>query len=356
MHSKEALNNNQKDKQQIIIQPIDQVKEIKHNKYESPSGDSAARTCDSEIFAVANEIHNKSKYELVLFLFSFVDVEPDTEFNGLLAGYFKGAAIALIESKPKAMIKFFEEHSLVLENLFIHATDPSIAAVFCKALSLDDSTAEYFPQLQKSMLNKLLNRFEDSSLSSYCIQQLSQVFCELVEEWAELVKICSSKELLVIIFELTSNKEKKVSMAGITILTKLLSKEGFVSFFEKQFKTSTPNDITPFIKEQLTSFKNTLLEDYNSINNQTKTKPFGSHRLKIIEYICYLIKLTLFSAFDIMNQLKYPNLLYNLFARFPFNSLLHCKLYNIFEAIFRSNRRSLVRIVFFVFQVVSAQL
>jgi hypothetical protein len=354
LHSKEMSNDSHKNEPQITIQPMNQLKEIEPNSYESPNDGSAARTCDSETFAMIDEIHNESKYELVLFLFSFVDVEPDTEFNELLAGYFKGAAIALIESKPKEMVKFFEEHPLILENLFVNATNTSIAAVFCKALSLGDSTTEYFSHMRKCILHKLLNRLEDSSLVSYSIQQLSLVFCELVEEWVELANFCSSKEILTRIFELTLNKEKKVSMAGITILTKLLSKENFASFFEKQFKTSTCNDITSLIKKQLTTFKDALLEDYSSMNNQTRTQPFGSYRLKIIEYIYYLIKLTLFLAFDTMHQLKYPSLLYNLFARFPFNSLLHCQLYKIFETIFKSNRRSLVRIVLFIFQLVSA--
>eukprot|EP00826_Nyctotherus_ovalis_P049285 TRINITY_DN5939_c0_g2_i1.p1 TRINITY_DN5939_c0_g2~~TRINITY_DN5939_c0_g2_i1.p1 ORF type:complete len:362 (+),score=43.52 TRINITY_DN5939_c0_g2_i1:82-1167(+) len=318
---------------------------------ESPNVRAEFRTCDSDTFAAVGEIHNEGKYEIVLLLFSFVDVEPDAKLNELLAGYFKTAAVTLMEGKGKEMVKFFEDNPQVLDNLFMHSINDSIAAVFCKAMSLEDNTAEYFGQLRKNMLTKLLDRLENPSLNCHSVQRLSKTFCEVAEEWKDLAATCCTEETLAKLLELALNKARPISMAGITILVQLLSKESFSTFFEKRLRGSMfgkgpKNEKTSVsIREQLAMFREVLLEDYEPVNNQARARPFGEYRLKIVEYIYYLIKLTLFSAIDGMYQLQYPKLLLNLFPRFPFNSLLHSQLYKIFKTILDSNCKSLVRIV-----------
>lgn len=318
---------------------------------ESPNIRAEFRTCDSDTFAAVGGIHNESKYEVVLLLFSFVDVEPDAELNELLAGYFKTAAVTLIEGKGKEMVKFFEDNPQVLDNLFAHSTNDSIAAVFCKAMSLEDSTAEYFGQLRKNTLAKLLDRLESPSLDCHSIRQLSKTFCEVAEEWKDLAATCCTEETLAKLLELALSKARPISMAGVTILVQLLSKESFSTFFEKRLRGSmfrkgaNSEKMCMSIREQLATFKEVLLEDFEPAENQARVKPFGEYRLKIVEYVYWLVKLTLFSAIDGMYQLQYPKLLLSLFPRFPFNSLLHSQLYKIFKTILDSNCKSLVRIV-----------
>eukprot|EP01022_Parablepharisma_sp_SALTPOND_P029064 TRINITY_DN72462_c3_g1_i1.p1 TRINITY_DN72462_c3_g1~~TRINITY_DN72462_c3_g1_i1.p1 ORF type:complete len:795 (-),score=80.38 TRINITY_DN72462_c3_g1_i1:672-3056(-) len=308
---------------------------------------------------------NAGKYELVSLLFSFIDVDPGTELNELLAGYFKRAALTLIGGKPKEMAEYFENNASAIQNLFVHATNRSVSEVLCKALSIDETYITNpirFTQMRNEILHGILTRLEDSGTETYSLDQLAQTFCDLADQSREVPALCCSLDVLRKLFALSLNKHYGIAASAIKILTKLLSmeKSAVVAHLKEQLSTLTVEREAPeheplsegeellkLIGNQLLAFKEILLEDQDTVENQFRVqiRPFGTHRLKIIEYFHALIKLTIFPIIDQIYRLQYPKLLYELFIRFPFNSVLHSLVYSIYKSVFELDCKSLLHVV-----------
>jgi len=332
------------------------------------NGDSAENTANN-----SSEDSSNSKYDLVNLLFSFVDVEPGTELNELLAGYFKRAALALISGRPKEMADYFENNSHVIQNLFVHCTNKSVSEVLCKALSIDDSNVSNpirFTQIRNDILHGILARLEDKTADSYTLDQLAQTFCDLSDQSKEISALSCCIEVLRKIFTLSLEKNSDISAAALKILIKLLTPEKTAAVAvhlkdllencavlikkdnpENKIESPPENiseneELLKLINTQLSTYKDILLADKDAIENQfcTSVKPFGTHRLKIVEYLHVLIKLTIFPVIDQMYQLQIPKILYDLFVRFPFNSVLHSIVYELFKSVFESDSKSLLHV------------
>ena len=231
----------------------------------------------------SEESEAAKKYELVHHLFSFIDVPITTELNEVLAGYFKRAAIALITGKPKEMAEFFETNEAVLHNLFVHAHNKSVSEVLCKVLSIEETyitNPMRFNQTRGNILYGALMRIEGEMgekimiPDSYTLDQLSQVFCDLIEQCKEVPSLCCSDDLLKKIFVITLDKNAGISAAGLKILIKLLEldKSPVKSYLYKllsdiyleeepeEEKLANSEVLLKLIVAQLIFFKQVLLE------------------------------------------------------------------------------------------------
>lgn len=305
--------------------------------------------------------NNYGCYELVYMLFAFVDVESDVELNELLAGYFKGAALALLNGKPKEMAGFLESNFHIVDNLVLHSSNKSIAEVLCKVISMDDeyfANPTQFNEVRRSVLNKILSLIEDPSKNIYSVRQFTQTFCDLNDQSKDVSLFCCSMEFLRRIVGISLNDNSVVASASVTILTRLLSKDKSQSrlFIQEQLSNSPASTdsqaegILKLIQDLLINFKAELIKIEGTQINQLgiEVQLFGSYRLKIVECIHALISLNAFPIIDLMYRLQYPKLLCDLFVLFPFNSVLHSLVYSIFKSIFNSENKSLLHIVLFV--------
>ena len=163
---------------------INEISE-KYNSVEIEHNDK----CEKEIDASDNVLYEHNEFDLVLLLFAFVD--SDQELNVTLSGYFKGAALALIEVKSKEMAEFFEVNPHVINNLYKHIDNTSISEVLLKAVLIEDSI--YYFQLRKTIAEKLLVKFEDTSYSYEAIK----VFYSLLEQCKETRSFCCLEEIAV---------------------------------------------------------------------------------------------------------------------------------------------------------------
>ena len=296
------------------------------------------------------------KYELIYMLFSFIDVEPEIELNELLAGYFRAAALALINGKPKEMAEFLESNQSVIYNLAVHSNNKSIAEVLCKVLTMEDdfiSNPVQFNGTCRDVLNKLLYHIENPNTDIYSIRQFAQTFCDLTEQSKLIPVLCCTMDLFKRIFGIALNPNTEIAAAGIQILTKFLTMENSqvkVYIQEHLLSTSTFSDeLLKCIKDLFINFKERLLENKGTQINQcgVKISPLGIQRLKIIECLYAFMNLSLFPIADQMNQLEFSKVFCDLFLRFPFNSVLHALLYSIFKYILDSNNKSLLNAVRF---------
>ena len=168
------------------------------------------------------------KYELIYMLFSFIDVEPEIELNELLAGYFRAAALALINGKPKEIAEFLESNQSVIYNLAVHSNNKSIAEVLCKVLTMEDdyiSNPTQFNGTCRDVLNKLLYHIENPDTDIYSIRQFAQTFCDLTEQSKLIPVLCCTMDLFKRIFGIALNPNTEIAAAGIQILTKFLTME-----------------------------------------------------------------------------------------------------------------------------------
>jgi hypothetical protein len=301
---------------------------------------------------------NPEKYDLVKYLFSFIAVESGFKFNELLAGYFKKVAITLITGKPRDMADFFEKHKKVIDNLFEHCTNQSISDVLCKVLALPEIVIDnpaWLEQTQIDALHKLLTRLEDPKSTNP--SQLVLTFNDLVDQCKKFQRLCCSIQIVKRLILMSLNKSKEVSETAVNILTKLLRaedscmdvylKEQLDIFSGKQ--SSESEELLTLINQQFEYFKTLLLEDYESILSQSgiEVHPLRIYRLKVVEYISCIIRLKLFFIIDKLDQLQYPSLLWDLFIRFPMNSILHATVFALFKFIFESECKSLILVVTF---------
>eukprot|EP00826_Nyctotherus_ovalis_P057051 TRINITY_DN7793_c0_g5_i1.p1 TRINITY_DN7793_c0_g5~~TRINITY_DN7793_c0_g5_i1.p1 ORF type:complete len:370 (-),score=122.55 TRINITY_DN7793_c0_g5_i1:41-1150(-) len=177
---------------------------------------------------IVSDESGNSNYELVYMLFSFVDVESDVELNELLAGYFKGAALALLNGKPKEMAEFLESNLHVVDNLVLHSSNKSVAEVFCKVLSIEDeyfANPAQFSDVRKNSLTKILSLIEDPSTDVYSARQFTQTFCDLSDQSRDVSLVCCSMEFLRRIFAISLSENSSAASAGVTILTRLLTRD-----------------------------------------------------------------------------------------------------------------------------------
>jgi hypothetical protein len=304
--------------------------------------------------------NNYGTYELVYMLFAFVDVEPDIELNELLAGYFKGAALALLNGKPKEMAEFLESNYHIVYNLVLHSNNKSIAEVLCKVVSIDDEyfvNPTQFNEVRRNVLNKILTLIEDPVKDVYSIRQFAQTFCDLNEQSKDVSLFCCSMEFLRRIVGISLNDDSAVASAGVTILTRLVSKDkSQLRLFLQEQLSNLPGctdpqteEISKLIKDLLVNFKVELTKTEENQMNQLgiEVRSFGSYRLKIVECVHTLINLNILPIIDLMYQLLYPKLLCDLFVVFPFNSVLHSLIYSMFKSVFDSESKTLLHIVLF---------
>lgn len=320
--------------------------------------DSGAINDNATIVSDEGGNNSYGGYELVYMLFAFVDVESDIELNELLAGYFKGAALALLNGKPKEMAEFLENNLHVMDNLVIHSNNKSIAEVLCKAISIDDeyfTNPTQFNETRKTVLNKLLNQIEDTMTDKYSVKQFAQTFCDLCDQSKEVSAISCCMEFVRRIFAICFNDSSPIASAGVTILTRLLAKDKshLRVFVQEQLNNASGSDdpqteeLLKLFEGLLTKFRTSLEENEGKQINQfgIEVHSFGLYRLKIIECIHTLINLNVYSIIDQIHQMKYPKLLCDLFVLFPFNSVLHSIVYAMYKSVLDSENKTLLYIV-----------
>jgi len=345
------------------VKPEDKGKNVEWSpKEEEVKFVSALQSDINEEFSLTSTVikDNPGKYDLVEYLFSFITVESGFEFNELLAGYFKRAAVTLIAGKPRDMADFFEKHPEVINNLFEHSVNQSISDVLCKVLALPEIVIDnpaWLEQTQIDILHRLLTRLEDSKTKE--LNQLVLTFCNLVDQCKKFQRLCCSLQIVKRLILMSLNKSKEMTETAINILTKLLEvedscmvaylKKELDMFSGKQVNYSESEELLALINQQLEYFKTLLLENYGPILTQwgIEVHPLGNYRLKVVDYISCIIKLKIFPIIDKLDELQYPTLLWNLFTRFPMNSILHATVFALFKFIFESESKSLILIVTF---------
>lgn len=355
---------NEEDKQERLSEPKERNTENTESTHGAEDMDPDAVATNDNATIVSDEGSNGtySNYELVYMLFSFIDVEAEVELNELLAGYFKGAALALLNGKPKEMSEFLENNLRIVDNLTLHSNNKSIAEVLCKVVSIEDECFAHptqFSEVRRSILDKLITLIEDPTFDVYSIGQFAQTFCDLADQSKEVAAICCSMEFIKKIFTLALSSNNTVADAGTKILTKLLLKEkSQLRIFVQEQLGNLPADVEPqaeellgLIRDLLLNFKKKLLHDEGAQINQfgMEANVFGTHRLKVIECLHAVIKLNLLPIIEQMYQLQYPKTLCKLFTRFPFNSVLHSLVYSIFKSVLESDSKSLLHVVAFFY-------
>lgn len=307
---------------------------------------------------IVSDESGSNNYELVYMLFSFVDVEADVELNELLAGYFKGAALALLNGKPKEMAEFLESNLHVVDNLVLHSNNKSVAEVLCKVLSIEDeyfASPALFSDARKNSLAKILNLIEDSSTDVYSTRQFTQTFCDLSDQSRDVSLACCSLEFLRRIFAISLGERFAAASAGVAILTRLLARDkSQLKAFLQEHLSDLPGsqeseELFAAVRDLLANFKGRLLEGEGVQTNQLgmEVRAFGAYRLRIVECVHALIGMNVFAVVELMYQLQYPKLLCDLFLLFPFNSVLHSLVYSIYKTILESENKSLLHVVVF---------
>eukprot|EP00826_Nyctotherus_ovalis_P036105 TRINITY_DN3178_c0_g3_i4.p1 TRINITY_DN3178_c0_g3~~TRINITY_DN3178_c0_g3_i4.p1 ORF type:complete len:389 (+),score=102.39 TRINITY_DN3178_c0_g3_i4:864-2030(+) len=317
----------------------------------------------SEQFALTSTLTKDTpdKYDLVSYLFSFIDVDSGFEFNELLAGYFKRAAMALIAGKPRDMSDLFEKNPEIMERLFTHSVNQSISDVLCKVLSVPELAIDnpaWLEQTQIDILQKLFARLENPATDPLDLTQLVSTFCNLLDQCKRFQYLCCALQAAERLFFMSLNKSSEISSAALSILTKLmlLENSGFIAYLKGEFNPPPPKDskkgkdskLLKLIIKQLKYFKAKLMEEYEPVVRQCgEVRPLGVYRLKIVEYVSCVVKLQTFAIIEQLDKQMYPSLLWRLFTRFPMNSVLHGVVFGIFKFIFESRCKSLIYVVVF---------
>lgn len=347
-----------------IVEPPSDCNQLRAYKYPFASSEVLSISTPAILDLFFQTEDDMPQYELIDLLFSYVNVPQTTDLNEILSGYFKKIVLNLISGKPREMADYLAINEKVIYNLFSHTNDRSISEVLSKILAIEDvniSNTLWFNKLRFNIFQGLLYRINGKSyspypslqiaLDHYTIELVSLSCCDLLEQSKDMVKICCSDEILKELFELSLNPNKNISAAGLRILVNLFQRDQVKDFLHTRLYnisvTDKYDDLLNSMIAQLISYKTIILSESEKVINQLgmEIEHFGSYRLKVIEYIQALVKLSLFPVIDQMFNLDYPKLLIDLFNRFPFNSGLHNLLYSIYQFITESECRSLLHVV-----------
>jgi len=314
----------------------------------------------------------RKKFPLLEQLFSVLNVP---EVNPVLAGYFLKVLEILIERRQVDLLGFIFSNPDYVNKLLSHIYDKSISEAVKKLVSNDDryfagTTGDEFLIEKMEIISQLIDQLDPINSNQTIINSVG-ILSSLIEGRQHLAYF-NEQKVLKRIFNATISGNPYSLIAGISYLTAILklnstsnqnvTPAGDQLYFigldniqqiePKQEEEVDYSEIMNQAADNLAYFKSILTGEKNTNNNQEtqfgeQIKTFGHERLKVVEFLLTLMQTRNDIFCQKFDELEIPVVLLNLMGIYYMNSLLHVKIFNIFNDSIHSNIDFLIDMVFF---------
>jgi chemotaxis protein histidine kinase CheA len=303
----------------------------------------------------------EARYSLLEKLLSLL-ASPEP-INNVLAGYFSKVFTAILEKHKYDLLEYFLRFPEHLDNIIKHSYNKSIADLLGKMLVNDEqydspSVPEEFGTQKRDIITRLIDKL-DSKNSTDGITNCCYILCNLVDS-KQYSAYFLSEPVLVMLFKLAESPNP-ISLRGVLTLMIILNRQksymensSFSGVRSSEEGKETEMDFTNVIKcsvDYLNYAKKYLTEENK--NDQIKTPygqdllPLGLDRLKVVEWILSLISFNEETIVNKLLELNMGEVLLSLIKKYYMNTMLHQKVYKIFEEALKTNMENYIEAVLF---------
>eukprot|EP00826_Nyctotherus_ovalis_P042000 TRINITY_DN4281_c0_g3_i1.p1 TRINITY_DN4281_c0_g3~~TRINITY_DN4281_c0_g3_i1.p1 ORF type:complete len:509 (+),score=88.34 TRINITY_DN4281_c0_g3_i1:144-1670(+) len=339
--------------------------------------------CDSVIISSERneeaECKHEGKYAIFEKLLSFI--QPATELNPVLAGYFENVLQALINTKKNDTLSYLfnnEEHT---KNLLKHSYNQSISNLLGKMLKLEDTANDEFLDKKQDFIETIVSSIAGSELSLDAAKSCYKVLADLAQtgNWLEFL---TSEPMITRICAQSVNEDEELASAALEYLAVLIRLKGealnpsrasaiFSSYTPFQAipmstRISLPHTTVAFdthedskhsqgCKHILThciNYLRPLRDKLQSKAVQQLSTQFGQLvpvcgriKLSIVGWLHALVRVGDVDVAKELGALGYPKALLELVQTHYMNSCLHSRVYHIFSDALSSKVDALIETV-----------
>ncbi|KAL4467665.1 hypothetical protein ABPG74_013000 [Tetrahymena malaccensis] len=298
-------------------------------------------------------------------LFQFL--EPLTCINEVLAGYWSKVVLSLIQMKPQEMIEYILTSQGVLDGLFRHINNQSIASVVQTLLILESNkfssqTQEFlkdFTDIKVKAIGEFIDKFGE-----YCseeIQNLALIFTEiiskyyLIQDGKEMLEYLCSEESVEKIFKFMIHGSDGAKNGACQIIQALAQ---YYAFNANSFISGYPEGSEYYMimlqQYENMAFLKTLSSSFDALADILAGKDsnaaggnskgvLGIHRLKIIEIMNQVIRIQFPSVQEGLVNSKILQHMLDLFFKYEWHNILHQIVLNILLFIIQNCDKSKIR-------------
>ncbi|KAL4475412.1 hypothetical protein ABPG72_022047 [Tetrahymena utriculariae] len=298
-------------------------------------------------------------------LFQFL--EPLTCINEVLAGYWSKVVLSLVQMKPQEMMQYILTSQGVLDGLFRHINNQSIASVVQTLLILESNkfssqTQEFlkdFTDIKVKAIGEFINKFGE-----YCseeIQNLALIFTEiiskyyLIQDGKEMLEYLCSEESVEKIFKFMIHGSDGAKNGACQIIQALAQ---YYAFNANSFISGYPEGSEYYMimlqQYENMAFLKTLSSSFDALADILAGKDsnaaggnsrgaLGLQRLKIIEIMNQVIRIQFPSVQEGLVNSKILQHMLDLFFKHEWHNILHQIVLNILLFIIQNCDKSKIR-------------
>jgi len=293
----------------------------------------------------------RGQYVLLEKLMSFL--AGPVPLNPILAGYFSKVFVALLEKRKSDLLDYIFHVNSHMNNILKHSYNKSISEILGKIVSNEDrfggsGIVEEFSEEKHMIVEALVEKMGPKN-SSEDITNNCYILCTLIDNKQQL-SYFMGKPVLEKVFSYAASDNPMSLRAALTFLIIIYRLKslpappaetpaflGFVHEAEPQ-KTEEIPDFKDLLDLSISfaDYAKKYLEEPNKNSNQDmqfgdSVIPFGLDRLKVIEWLQSLISLKDEAVCKKVTEIEFPKTLLGLMRKYDINSVLHYKVFKIFE-------------------------
>ncbi|CAI2375846.1 unnamed protein product [Moneuplotes crassus] len=278
-------------------------------------------------------------------------IRTDEELNPVLCGYFcKLLNTIITQNKEKFFLYAFDPANSMIEHFTKHVYNRSIADLFIRIIKDCNEDASTKLEILSGIIDGIESQqYEGKLNSAHIIKELMEI--------KNILEVLKEKEINVKLFDLLKSDDEMTVQVVLDILNTLYKKFPFYvpkksndaeeDEFAKNYLSSSDTDemvIIPYIDklliEKLPLVEEILERETDSVLEQQygeTIKPFGAVRMGITRFIANIIAVGS-QDYALKLSLCLPYLL-KYCVEYPWNTMLHNLVEQIFEEIFKANSK-----------------
>jgi hypothetical protein len=282
--------------------------------------------------------------ELIDKLFLFLDNKAP--LDPLLSNYVGRLIAFLLEKNPKDVLTFMKKHPNMITKFLTHMGSAAIMDLLLKLISMDDSDSGILQWLKEgNLIRSVLDKFEptlDADVHEHAAAALTDIVNISNNKPSLLMEELESEETLNHLFKYILDEKATTSLVhGLTVVVELLRRNA-----KPVHETiSSLDSLSPVLRVSLSHlphFSSLLTKSNGTIPSTVgEIEPFGTNRLKILEFVLALLQTNYKCVEDKLLELDVITICLDLFNKFVWNNFLHAHIETLIKHILIHDNESL---------------
>ncbi|XP_024540760.1 serine/threonine-protein phosphatase 6 regulatory subunit 3 [Selaginella moellendorffii] len=263
--------------------------------------------------------------ELMESLFSFL--VPDYDRDDQQAGNFSRIVIGLLVRKTEELMHYIQNHTEVLQQMVDHIGLTSIMEVLMRLVGANNQIYTYHSEAvqwlaETELIDMLVDKLSSSEKKSEVHANAANTLCTVMRlpQSALALKLSSPRFVTKLFTRALENvNSKAILVHSLSVCISLLEPKG------------QPSTVVPETLDEMLQTLGEMLKVLDVSKDEASLPttygilrpPFGTHRLKIVEFTAALLRADPDRVGEVLVQHKALQRLLNLFFDYPFNNMLH---------------------------------